>query len=90
MTLEELEALTEVWDSENEKFVPSKNNRVAYNGFNLQKGDILVTNATSSAGVLGYAAVMNGSNHVLHMPGGLPDTFQSAYKPTLTNFGKAI
>lgn len=39
-------------------------------GFEIKAGDILITNATSSVtGYLGHAAIANGDNHILDMPG---------------------
>lgn len=38
-------------------------------GFYIRRGDVLVTNGTSSAGFLGHAAIANGENQVLDMPG---------------------
>ena len=43
--------------------------RSSVQGFNLQRGDILITNGTSSAGYVGHAAICNGDNVVLDMPG---------------------
>ncbi|CEK36584.1 hypothetical protein UMC2PCS14_00081 (plasmid) [[Clostridium] sordellii] len=36
----------------------------------IQSGDILITNATSSFGILGHAAIANGNEYILDMPGG--------------------
>lgn len=36
----------------------------------ILSGDILITNATSSSGFLGHAAIANGNEYVLDMPGG--------------------
>lgn len=38
-------------------------------GFNFQKGDFLVTNATSFKGITGHAAITTGANSVLDAPG---------------------
>lgn len=38
-------------------------------GFNFQKGDFLVTNATSFKGIIGHAAIITGANSVLDAPG---------------------
>ncbi|MBC8632860.1 hypothetical protein H8697_14370 [[Eubacterium] tenue] len=35
----------------------------------IQSGDILITNATCPAGILGHAAIANGNEYVLDMPG---------------------
>ena len=35
----------------------------------IQSGDILITNSTSSFGILGHAAIANGNEYVLDMPG---------------------
>ncbi|MBU5317541.1 hypothetical protein KQI30_14895 [Clostridium bornimense] len=43
--------------------------RSTVNGFTLKRGDILITNGTSSAGILGHAAICNGDNVVLDMAG---------------------
>lgn len=39
-------------------------------GYDIRAGDILITNSTSSAGILGHAAIANGDYHILDMPGG--------------------
>lgn len=36
----------------------------------IQSGDILITNATSYGGILGHAAIANGNEYILDMPGG--------------------
>lgn len=36
----------------------------------IQSGDILITNATSSSGIIGHAGIANGNEYVLDMPGG--------------------
>jgi len=36
----------------------------------IQSGDILITNATSGSGILGHAAIANGNEYILDMPGG--------------------
>lgn len=41
----------------------------SWGGFTLKAGDIFITNATSSAGIVGHAAIANGDNYILHMPG---------------------
>ncbi|EOV9529234.1 hypothetical protein ACRS6Y_20420 [Bacillus cytotoxicus] len=43
--------------------------RANWGGFTLKAGDIFITNATSSSGILGHAAIANGDNYILHMPG---------------------
>jgi hypothetical protein len=35
----------------------------------IQSGDILITNSTSSSGILGHAGIANGNEYVLDMPG---------------------
>lgn len=35
----------------------------------IQSGDILITNATSGSGILGHAAIANGNEYILDMPG---------------------
>ncbi|MCJ8343600.1 MAG: hypothetical protein MJH09_12285, partial [Cetobacterium sp.] len=35
----------------------------------IQSGDILITNATASSGILGHAAIANGNEYILDMPG---------------------
>lgn len=37
--------------------------------FKIKPGDILITNSTSSAGIVGHCAIANGANHILDMPG---------------------
>lgn len=44
-------------------------NAMTVDGFNVIKGDILVTNATSSNGFTGHAAIANGDYHILDAPG---------------------
>lgn len=39
-------------------------------GFTPQAGDIILTNSTSNAGLIGHVAICNGSGYVLDMPGG--------------------
>jgi len=43
--------------------------RAYVDGFNIIPGDILITNGTSSAGIVGHAAIATGYNHILHIPG---------------------
>ncbi|MED3201269.1 hypothetical protein [Bacillus toyonensis] len=43
--------------------------RAIVGGFNIKAGDILITNGTSSAGIVGHAAIANGDNHILDIPG---------------------
>lgn len=38
-------------------------------GFKVKPGDIFITNSTSSHGISGHAAIANGANHILDMPG---------------------
>lgn len=40
-----------------------------YKGYTIKKGDILITNGTSSAGLLGHAAIANGNEYILDIPG---------------------
>ncbi|EOY2909118.1 hypothetical protein ACP3GS_002803 [Listeria monocytogenes] len=40
-----------------------------YKGYNIKKGDILITNGTSSSGLLGHAAIANGNEYILDIPG---------------------
>ncbi|MDU3804285.1 hypothetical protein [Paraclostridium bifermentans] len=35
----------------------------------IQSGDILITNATSASGIIGHAAIANGNEYILDMPG---------------------
>ncbi|SNZ14222.1 hypothetical protein SAMN05421503_2273 [Terribacillus aidingensis] len=37
--------------------------------FTVRPGDIFITNSTSGSGIVGHAAIANGSNHILDMPG---------------------
>ncbi|KIN30881.1 hypothetical protein [Bacillus subtilis] len=37
--------------------------------FRIKPGDILITNSTSSNGIVGHSAIANGANHILDMPG---------------------
>lgn len=39
-----------------------------YKGYNVRKGDILVTNGTSAPGVLGHTAIANGNEYILDIP----------------------
>lgn len=36
----------------------------------VQKGDVIITNATSSSGILGHAAICDRKGYILDMPGG--------------------
>ena len=38
-------------------------------GFSLQRGDIIITNGTSSAGILGHAGIATSSSYILHIAG---------------------
>lgn len=38
-------------------------------GYTVKKGDILITNGTSSSGLLGHAAIANGNEYILDIPG---------------------
>lgn len=40
-----------------------------YKGYTVKKGDILITNGTSSSGLLGHAAIANGNEYILDIPG---------------------
>lgn len=48
-------------------------------GFSLQKGDILVTNGTSSYGLTGHAGIAINSSQILHIqgPGKLPSVISA-------------
>ncbi|MBC1339519.1 hypothetical protein HCJ14_14845 [Listeria innocua] len=43
--------------------------RGVYKGYTVKKGDILITNGTSSSGLLGHAAIANGNEYILDIPG---------------------
>lgn len=43
--------------------------RSTRNNISILSGDIIVTNATSSWGILGHAAIANGNGYILDMPG---------------------
>ncbi|EBF5117160.1 hypothetical protein FHZ94_15235 [Listeria monocytogenes] len=43
---------------------------VSAHAYTLKKGDIFVTNATSSKGLTGHAGIAISSNKSLHIPGG--------------------
>ncbi|WP_260482948.1 hypothetical protein [Listeria innocua] len=43
--------------------------RGVYKGYTIKKGDILITNGTSSSGLLGHAAIANGNEYILDIPG---------------------
>ena len=52
-----------------EEVTPKRVQRGVYKEFDVEKGDILVTNGTSSFGILGHAAIANGNNNILDIPG---------------------
>lgn len=56
-------------DEDNEEVVSFRINAKSKAKFTIKPGDIFVTNATSAAGIVGHAAIANGSNHILDMPG---------------------
>ncbi|MCM3224234.1 hypothetical protein [Terribacillus saccharophilus] len=37
--------------------------------FKVKPGDIFITNGTFASGIIGHAAIANGANHILDMPG---------------------
>lgn len=41
----------------------------SYQGFEIKKGDIFITDGTSLWGLTGHAAIANGSNYILDAPG---------------------
>lgn len=41
----------------------------SWNGFTMKAGDIFITNATSSKGITGHAAIANSDNYILDVPG---------------------
>ncbi|WP_137657263.1 hypothetical protein [Listeria newyorkensis] len=43
--------------------------KASWNGFTMKAGDIFITNATSSKGITGHAAIANSDNYILDMPG---------------------
>ncbi|MBC1400498.1 hypothetical protein [Listeria booriae] len=49
--------------------VPQSLLKGVYKGYTVKKGDILISNGTSSAGVLGHAAIANGNDYILDIPG---------------------
>lgn len=57
-------------------------------GFTLKAGDIFITNATSSAGILGHAAIANGDNHILDMPGFFKTNRQSVTADWINEYSK--
>lgn len=62
--LEELEEHTDV-----EAFSAQTFSAPVKNSSNLMKGDILISNGTSSAGLTGHAAIVVGRNQILHIWG---------------------
>lgn len=65
-------------DDYNDEVVSFSINAKSKAKFTVKPGDIFVTNATSAAGIVGHAAIANGSNHILDMPG-------PKYKPKSDN-----
>ena len=63
-----------------EEVTPNRVQRGVYQGFDVKKGDILVTNGTSSAGIVGHAAIANGNNNILDIPGAGKTTRQLSVK----------
>ncbi|KXY26787.1 hypothetical protein [Bacillus sp. FSL K6-0067] len=62
--------------------------KAVVNGFNIRKGDILITNGTSSAGILGHAAIANGNNHILDIPGFFGTTRQMSMQKWIDTYRK--
>ena len=62
--------------------------RATFPPYSLTKGDVFITNGTSSAGILGHAGIAISSDEILHIagPGQHPDTitlsgWNAAYTP---------
>ncbi|KXY10992.1 hypothetical protein [Bacillus sp. FSL K6-0067] len=68
--------------------VKTRKPRAVVDGFNIQKGDILITNGTSSAGIAGHAAIANGNNHILDAPGFLNYTRQMTMQKWINEYKK--
>lgn len=47
-------------------------------GFEFKSGDILITNGTSSAGIIGHAAIATGPGYILDIPGANQTTRQTS------------
>ncbi|MBC2137502.1 hypothetical protein HCA93_14500 [Listeria innocua] len=62
--------------------------RGVYNGYTVKKGDILITNGTSSSGLLGHAAIANGNEYILDIPGKGKTTRQKTTKWWMENYDK--
>ncbi|EAD4096432.1 hypothetical protein C5754_15065 [Listeria monocytogenes] len=62
--------------------------RGMYRGYNIKKGDILITNGTSSSGLLGHAAIANGNEYILDIPGKGKTTRQKTTQWWMENYNK--
>lgn len=63
----ELEKILE--NSTEFKEVYSSDNLLKSSRFTVQRGDVIITNGTSSAGILGHAGIATSSNYILHIAG---------------------
>jgi len=59
----------EDWLIENVEYKKIYDDGIAEGVLESIPGDILITNGTSSAGIVGHAAIATGYNHILHIPG---------------------
>lgn len=63
-------ALEEVIEASGEFIlVYDSTGRAAYPPYSLTKGDVFITNGTSSAGILGHAGIAISSDEILHIAG---------------------
>ncbi|WP_260490481.1 hypothetical protein [Listeria innocua] len=62
--------------------------RGVYKGYTVKKGDILITNGTSSSGLLGHAAIANGNEYILDIPGKGKTTRQLTTREWMDNYDK--
>lgn len=82
-------ALEEILEASGEFIlVYDSTGRATFPPYSLTKGDVFITNGTSSAGILGHAGIAISSDEILHIagPGQHPDTitlsgWNAAYTP---------